>query len=84
MIITDFYKKVNMKHDKLLMEVYTQLTVKCKCGHSIVFKNQDSKKICNWCWRTVYNKNEIGQKQKFKDELEKAERKIKKYEKINN
>lgn len=70
-----------MKNDTLLMEVFTNLTTKCKCGHSIVFYKNEPIKICDWCWRTVYNKNEIGQRQKFKDELKKAERKINKNEK---
>lgn len=52
-----------------LMNVYTQLTVKCKCSHSMVFYDNESKQICSWCGRTVYNKNENGIKQKFKDRL---------------
>lgn len=52
-----------------LMNVYTQLTVKCKCTHSMVFYNNEPKQICTWCGRIVYNKTEKGRKQKFKDRL---------------
>ena len=52
-----------------LMRAYTDLTVKCKCTHSMVFYNNEAKQICTWCGRTVYNKNEDGIKQQFKDRL---------------
>lgn len=62
------------------LDVLTQCSTRCVCSHSMVMLESEPKTICRWCGRTVYNKNKLGQKQKFKDELNKA---MKKKEKKN-
>lgn len=67
------YRPINDSRDVKLGTVRTDLTVKCECGHSVFMPNNISKLVCNWCNRTVYNKNDLGQKEKFKDLFKKAE-----------
>lgn len=52
-----------------LMNVFSELTIRCECTHSMVFYDNEAKQICTWCGRTVYNKTEKGKKQQFKDRL---------------
>lgn len=40
--------------DNKLTETYTKLTIKCKCGHSIIITKQNPVKICNHCGNIVY------------------------------
>lgn len=63
-----------------LDKVYSEYKVKCKCGHSIFFPVQVSKMICSWCNNIVYNTNELGQRQRFKDEFKKAKGRIERNE----
>lgn len=58
------------KKDKKLFEVYSQYTVKCKCGHSVTILNRTKKVICKWCGKTVY----FDKKQEFKELLGKTMR----------
>lgn len=80
------YRPLNDSYDVKIQKMRTELSVKCKCGHSIFMPSNIPKVVCVWCSRTVYNKNELGKKQKFKDELRKTQikRKKEKYENKNN
>lgn len=80
------YRPINECHDVKISSIKTDLTVKCKCGHSVFMPSNIPKLVCDWCSRTVYNKNELGKKQRFKDELRKAQikRKREKYGNKNN
>lgn len=69
------YRAKNNESQKLL-SVRTSLNVKCKCGHSVFMPNNIPKCVCSFCYRTVYNKNELGKKQKFKDEFKKKRRQL--------
>lgn len=75
-------KRKNSYYNKMIKihEEYTDLSVKCKCGHSVFIPQYKAKEICSWCYRTVYNTNEIGKKAKFIDELKKSSRKVEKNE----
>lgn len=68
------YRKAKNRDDALFQD-RSKRTVKCICGHSIVFLNKTEKTICTWCGRYVYNKNMNGQKRKFKDNFFKAQKK---------
>ena len=49
----------------------TKRTKKCKCGHSILFKAQTKRIICNWCGNWCYQ-NKLDE---FKDKLNLQRRK---------
>lgn len=59
------------KTDMQIMAEEAERKVYCPiCHHPVVFLNRTTKIICSVCGRYIYNKNEIGQKQKFKDYLQ--------------
>lgn len=59
------------KTDMQLMKEENERKVYCpRCHHPVVFQNRTPKILCSVCKRYIYNKNEIGQKQKFKDYLQ--------------
>ena len=43
----------------------TDRTIKCKCGHSIVFAKSTKKVICSWCGKYVYR----DPKEEFKERI---------------
>lgn len=48
-------KKWNYREDTIRQDNIVNNTIRCKCGHSIVFKASDEKLLCNWCGRVVKN-----------------------------
>ena len=42
-----------MINNKLWDDI-TKRTKKCKCGHSITFKKETNRVICNWCGHWCY------------------------------
>lgn len=57
---------MKFEKDRKLMKVYTDNTVKCKCGHSIFMPVFVPHKICNWCGHRVFR----NKKEEFKYKLE--------------
>ena len=59
------------KTDMQLMKEEAERKVYCpRCHHPVVFQHKTAKVLCSVCNRYIYNKNEIGQKQRFKDLLQ--------------
>lgn len=54
-------KKRSYNDDTKLFKLYTDNTVKCKCGHTVVMRPSTEKVICSWC------KNYIFREKKDKD-----------------
>lgn len=66
---------INMKgyaEDSKKFTQIAELSVKCKCGHSVLIGTH-GKKICTWCDRLLYN----DKKMEFKDKLKSAINKTK-------
>lgn len=73
------------KTDIQIMNEEAELKVYCpKCRHSVVLMFNTPKIVCSVCGRYIYNKNEIGQKQKFDDYLKTAIVKQKRKERERN
>ena len=66
------YSNGAMENVKKIHQEMVENTYKCKCGHSVVIKPQQEKKLCNWCNKYVF-KNE---KDEFKFRLEEQRRKV--------
>lgn len=45
---------MSKKENKKLTEAYAKLTIRCKCGHSIIITKQNPVKICSHCGNIVY------------------------------
>ena len=56
--------------DDKMATMFSSITVKCPCGHSVIIAHPKTSVICTWCGYRVY-KND---KEKFKDELIKTMR----------
>jgi len=63
----------NSYEDKLAT-MFTKITYKCPCGHSVIISHQKSFVICTWCGNKVYKDD----KEEFKDRLMKSIRRLKK------
>lgn len=50
-----------------IFEVQTRRTIKCKCGHSIVFWRRDRQVVCSWCGRLVKMKDRDDFKKRIKE-----------------
>ena len=50
----------------ILDKVKTQLTVKCKCGHSVIIPVYENKKLCTYCNKWVYNNTPMRFKYYFR------------------
>ena len=61
------------KSEIKLLEVISNNTVKCKCGHSISFLDKSEKKICNWCGNYVYKNKKLEFIEKLSFYLRKKE-----------
>ena len=53
------------KEDSKYFNMRTNNTIKCKCGHSVVFNATTDKKLCTWCGNYVYKEH----KDEFKNIL---------------
>lgn len=42
------------KIDNEMFERVSKLSVKCKCGHTMLIKPNSIKEVCTWCGRYVY------------------------------
>lgn len=56
------------KKDTKKFNMYSDLSVKCKCGHSVVMYNFD-KKLCGWCGKYVYKDKQTEFKYKLKNKM---------------
>lgn len=65
------------KEDTKRIESFFENTIKCKCGHSIVFSSRTERMICNWCGNYVYKNAKSEFKYKMKEQLIKNERRKK-------
>lgn len=69
------------EEDRKIFTEIAKARQKCPyCEHSVVFSAQCPRVECSWCHNFVYNKNELGKKQFFKDRLKKAREDLKKKE----
>ena len=57
---------MSLKTDKKLYETIQDLTVKCKCGHSIFMPVYLKNTICSHCKKLVFRNN----KEEFKYKME--------------
>ena len=53
------------------MDKIADYTVKCKCGHSVIFPNKEDRIICGWCGHYVYKNDKARFKYKLKEEINK-------------
>ena len=44
-------------------------TVKCKCGHSILFPDRKDRQICSWCGYWCYKNPKVEFKYKLRNEV---------------
>ena len=45
------------KEYKRMTEEYDKVKYKCKCGHRVVIKHNQTKAICSWCLKYVFKNN---------------------------
>lgn len=67
------YSAGAMENIKKIHTERTENTYKCKCGHSVVIRPDETKILCHWCNRYVFK----NQKDEFKYRLEEKRNKIK-------
>lgn len=53
------------------MDKIANYTIKCKCGHSVIFPNKEDRIICSWCGHYVYKNDKAKFKYKLKEEINK-------------
>ena len=53
---------------------FTEHSVKCKCGHSILVSNKYGRVPCKWCGRFVFATKELELKYRNKEALLKYKR----------
>ena len=58
----------------IISNVYAKNRTYCKCGHSIVFSNRRSNKICTWCGRLVFK----NKRAEFNYRLDQASKRVRK------
>lgn len=54
--------------------IYTDISVKCKCGHKSVMPVWVDKRICWWCGYTLYRNAQCEFKDKLRKEIRKNEK----------
>lgn len=64
-------KHLNYIEDSKIAKSYTDVTIKCTCGHSMAMPVFVDEKICNFCGRKVCNKSKAYFKYKMRKELNK-------------
>lgn len=57
------------KDDSKMFDEYTNNTVKCTCGHSVVIRPTVEKVICTWCQKYVFRNKEDEFKYRIKEKL---------------
>ena len=45
-----------------MTEEYDKVKYKCKCGHRVVIKHNQTKAICSWCLKYVFKDNKEEKK----------------------
>ena len=55
------------KELRLQHQIITDLSVKCKCGHSIFFSNKSDRVICDWCGNYCYKDKQTEFKYKMQE-----------------
>lgn len=49
------YNKMTFKQLEKYQEEIAKRKVKCKCGHTVVIRYNEDKKLCTWCNHYVYS-----------------------------
>ncbi len=62
---------MNYKEDKKRLNVYTNLTTKCKCGHSIFMPVYVKKTICKHCGNLVFRDSKDEFEYRLRKEIRK-------------
>lgn len=57
---------LNFDNSLKLDAIKTQLTVKCKCGHSVIIPVYEDKKLCTYCNNYVHNNTPMRFKYYFR------------------
>lgn len=66
---TRTYNWISNKDLRLKHRVITDLTIKCDCGHSIVFGNKIDRVFCDWCGHYCYKDKQTEFKYKMMEEM---------------
>lgn len=66
---TRTYNWISNKDLRLKHRVITELTIKCDCGHSIVFENKVDRVFCDWCGHYCYRNKKAKFKYKMMEEI---------------
>ncbi len=60
----------------LTIEEYSRMTeelnkvkYRCKCGHKVIIKYNEDKKLCNWCNYYVFKNNQAEFKYRLKEKI---------------
>ena len=52
-----------------MTEEYDKVKYKCKCGHRVVIKHNQTKAICSWCLKYVFKNNQVEFKYRLKEKI---------------
>ena len=61
------YNWISNKDLRAKHRIITDLTVKCKCGHSIVFTSKADRVFCDWCGKYCYKDKQTEFKYKMQE-----------------
>ena len=57
------------KEYQRLTEEYDKVKYKCRCGHRVVIKHNQTKAICSWCQNYVFKNNQEEFKYRLKEKI---------------
>lgn len=57
------------KEYKRMTDEYDKVKYRCKCGHRVVIKYNETKKICSWCQNYVFKNDQEEFKYRMKERI---------------
>ena len=62
---------LTVKEYKRMADEYDKVKYKCKCGHRVVIKHNQTKAMCSWCGRYVFKDNQEEFKYRISEQIKK-------------
>lgn len=65
---------LTVKEYKRMADEYDKVKYKCKCGHRVVIKHNQTKAMCSWCGSYVFKDNQEEFKYRISEQIKKRVR----------